>query len=190
MFPVLSWCVGSRVGAQSDLNAARSLQLQMCRRAQNLWPRQHESIADYKRSTGRWCEAVMSVARFHVVTRLGWAQDVPTSSWHRQCLAGAQPIERPCADCSGGNLSRAAVAWAEVSAAKDAEDETGEPSEAPSSVDGASLGSHRRWATVDQDREEWPSLEASLVQRALRAAIVGAPVPAGRFMVGPTPQRT
>lgn len=44
VFPVLSWCSGSRHWTQGELISAYSMQLQMSRRALHLWPFREEPI--------------------------------------------------------------------------------------------------------------------------------------------------
>lgn len=82
VFRVICWCAGSRVWGHMELKVARSLQLRMCRRALNLWPRQDESIADYNKLAARWCD-VWTAAR------------VPRSGTMRGLLYRSRPDSTP-----------------------------------------------------------------------------------------------
>lgn len=186
-FPVINWCAGARFWTQTELRSARSFQLHMCRRAAQLWPRQDEAIADYNRRIARWCESVLRSAALP-----RWDSAVLSSWWRWAGQAARQAVRFP------ETWLAQTLAWMDARPEL-ARSRSGRPSVGrglrgqgkrrwddplQAVVDSHYPGTHRPWSELAQHRDQWKTLEARFVQRALR---ISTAVLEGRFMAGPTP---
>lgn len=184
VFPVLAW------------GAARTMQLQMCRRALNYWPWTSEDVPAYFRRTARWCDRVN-----HSAKAPRWDTALLSSWWrwggHIARLAHRDESRLLTAilgwrDATYREAIRAML-WKRSDPTRQrlGRHRMGRPinrwEDPIQETCNACAPSFLPWQNHAQDKTAWDAMEITFVQRQVRICSEHAVVPRGRWMIGETP---